>query len=195
MRLTLKSNFATRDALLGALFGLFFSSHALRTVLHIDFHWMLAATILFVIVGGNIALLKTSIVRKLPLHSTLIALTLVLFIIIQMLLTGYLLKGLEIISILTLLLLPRLITREELFIYILKNLCILSVGLQAIFLIFNKSHVYSFGLNYLLIAALTPVITCYLYYKTWTTCNRIKRTFYLLGTIFTMVALLEVPSK
>lgn len=195
MRYQLNNNLFCKEGVLGLLFGLHFSSHALRTSLHIDYHQLLLLLLLGTILTLNLYQFDKLQKEKIPVFYVLSYSSMLMYISIQAIMSGSYYKGAELISILLLLLCPWLIKRVDIFIRCIVYTCTASVLLQSFLLIFNKSHIYSFGLNYLLIASLTPVVLCYLYYRAWSVDNKFFRVLLLSITVFILIALLQVQGR
>ena len=173
-----------------------FSSHALRTTIHYDFHKILIASLIVSILVINIRLFSFNFRKKSKKYLwDLFVICFILYISLQAFFTKSYFKYFEILAILSLLLLPSVINFRSDYVKAIRIICLPSVVLQSLILIFNKTHIYSFGINYLLISALTPVVICYFYIQLWNREIMYERFIYFMFFLISLIGILNVQGR
>lgn len=196
MIVKIKRNFIT-SLPLGALTGLLLSSHAIRSVIHIDFH-KIVVFLLLLLISCSLSIVALKKELKFGQSQTCLLLFILIFLIyvfLTGLITGNFDKLLELFSVLLPLGLFILIKGKDDEINIIKWLVILSCFIQAVTILVDRNYVFHWILNYLLVTSLLPVAIIFCFGSIWNTKRLIGKIFYLCTFVVMSLGLMQGQAR
>lgn len=183
--------------LVGITLGLVLSSHAIRSVLHIDFHK--AAIFLFLIV---IIINFSVFLFSAPITLTFQHYVFMMFFLMLLLyafFTAYLNKNgfilLEFLSVILPLSLGASLGGKNYEIKIARNIVLFSCLIQSLYLLYDPFHVLRWKLNYLLVGSLLPVAIIFSFDSVWRTKDLKHKAFYLISFAIMILAMAKIQAR
>lgn len=186
------------DILLGLFIGLILSSHAIRSVIRIDFHQGIIAIFMLLIILSLLLKLnkfknfKFDIIKS---NFLVFIISSVLYFFLTAILNKNYLDFLELMSVLLPLCLMWLINEKPYIIKIAILVVLISCIVQSAYILYDRSYILNWKLNYLLIASLLPVTIIYCFSEIWFSKVALMKLFNILAVILMLMALGQVQAR